>query len=181
MVGSLCRKFHRRVPSLGNVGPGDEDKGERKSADNEFAQGVRVVAAIKEETVTPEEVFVGMTTQEWSVNLCRLIVRWRDWVTRTLRANGRYNDFCERMKGWREAFLGPEQRSDEETARALFDICEDFGLIRLMVTEGLLPAQRLRSPVLGPAKTIKTRGASCGRPGAVPEAFMRVAKLFTTE
>jgi hypothetical protein len=133
-----------------------------------------------ESNMKPEDAFIGMTTTEWATELCRCLIKRKDWVQRTLKAKNTYDDFCQKILWWNNAYVAKNGNSPEHTATALYDICEQFGLIDLMIGAGLISKPVVTRGGLRTQATVRTRGATRGRLTALDRQLAEVGRLFSS-
>lgn len=131
-----------------------------------------------ESDMKPEDTFTGMTTTEWATELCRCLIKRKDWVQRTLKAKNTYDEFCQRILWWNNTYVARNVESSEKTAAALYDICEQFGLIELMVSAGLVGRPVVTQGAPRPKAAVRTRGATRSAITTLQGQLTEVGRIF---
>jgi hypothetical protein len=132
----------------------------------------------------PTNVFGEIGATEWAARLCWVLIEYKPHIEANLSDNHSFEDFCAGISNWRASCLETRQPL-ERTARMLYDVCLNFGLIEWMQREGIVGAPETGEPPGGAVPTrgavrtrraVRVRGAS-RQPSSSPH-FIKVARLY---
>lgn len=124
--------------------------------------------------VKPEEVFPDMPLAQWAEVLCLWLIRRSKHIKSQLEKKGRYNAFATAIGEWEDKYVNAPSNnySYEEAARALFEICSQFGLI-----DALLDEESLARACVSP-RALHTKGVFMVDVKNLKQRMEEVAKAF---